>query len=328
MVEENRDIFEVISSVLNGSATSEEKQLLENWINESEGNRKTFESFSRLGYVGNMDRSVFAKRHVYDKVMNKIMIYRNRKKIQLWQYLAAASVLLLFITGTWLFVRISSNDNKVSVIETQNSLGIKSKITLSDGTVVYLNTGSRITYPSRFTGNKRLVNLTGEAYFEVAKDKEHPFIVKTDSLSIQVMGTHFDVKAYNEDDEITATLAEGSISISGNCLSSIVMKPDQQLVYMKKDGKFLIRMVDAKSYSTWKDGEFYFEKENFPDIARKLEREFNITINIKSDALRKEIFSGEIEKGKNINQILDIMKRHRHFNYKIERDTITIFEEY
>jgi ferric-dicitrate binding protein FerR (iron transport regulator) len=226
-----------------------------------------------------------------------------------------------------LLVKPFSSGN-ISYVETESPWGIKTKVTLSDSSVVYLNAGSYLKYPSRFSGKKREVFLEGEAYFEVRKDVKHTFTVHAGSIDVVVFGTHFNIKAYNDENLIKATLAEGSVGIykkqESNGTKHIKLVPNQQAIYDKKTGDISIEKVDAELSYAWKDGKYYFESETFAAIAKKLERNFNVNIKINSEQLKKEIFSGLFDKNKSVFQLLDAMKRHENFYYTVKNDTIMI----
>lgn len=164
--------------------------------------------------------------------------------------------------------------------------GNRSKITLSDNSVVHLNAGSRLFYPSEFSDSKREVLLFGEAFFEISEDKDHPFVVKTSDLSIQVLGTKFNVSAYPEDNVIQTVLTEGKISLRRNDASifedDIIVMPDQMAWYNKKSQKTNIRKVDVSYYTLWKDELVKFSNEDLSRVIKQLERFYNITFSFKN----------------------------------------------
>jgi ferric-dicitrate binding protein FerR (iron transport regulator) len=190
-----------------------------------------------------------------------------------------------------------------------------------------LNAGSTLSYPAIFKGDQRKVKLEGEAYFEVAKDARHPFVVNADSVDIKVLGTHFNVSAYAEESQVTTTLIEGSVSISKiNTEGEMILKPDQQAVYDKKAGNVQLKQVDSKAFAAWREGQYLFEHENFGNIVKKLERGFNVKIAIKSESLKNEVFSGQFDHVESVGQLLNMMKQHRNFDYKIYGNQIDIFQ--
>lgn len=155
--------------------------------------------------------------------------------------------------------------------------GTDFKVTLSDGTTVWLNAESKLEYPAGFSGSERVVRLTGEAYFEVAKDKAHPFIVQTGNLKTKVLGTQFNVRNYSGTDS-HVTLIEGSVEVSnakGEHTTRIKPGEDAQL---NTRGDFAVKEVDVDSYIYWKDGFFYFDNVSLTDIMQNLGRWYNVNI--------------------------------------------------
>lgn len=335
MTDSNPEIWNIISSVLNGNPSEEDTRLVEQWLLESEENRKTFAHISKIGYNGSLKKALLAKERIYDDVQRKIEVWKYKHTLRIWQYVAAASVAILITFSGYLIksnlVSVAPDTVSIANVETECPNGIKSKIILSDGTIVNLNSGSSLSYPAVFKGDQRAVLLKGEAYFDVAKDKKHPFIVKTGILSIKVLGTHFNVKAYADDDKITTSLLEGSVSIEKSISGSkqpefLILSPNHQAILDKVSGMLKVQKVNASLFSSWKEGQYYFDGENLVEITQRLERGFNVNIKITSAKLKKEIFSGVFDKGENIQQILDMMKKHRSFDYKYRNNKIEIFE--
>mgnify|MGYP000009584835 FL=1 len=151
------------------------------------------------------------------------------------------------------------------------------KLTLSDGTEVWLNAESQLSYPSRFKGNERIVHLQGEAYFKVAHDKQHPFIVYTENLHTQVLGTEFNIRNYPSS-EALVTLINGQVKVKNrqNNLSKLLAPGEQAC--LNKEGDFSISHIDADEYVEWKDGYFYFDNKPLVEIMRDLGRWYNVDI--------------------------------------------------
>ncbi|HEX3007164.1 MAG TPA: FecR domain-containing protein [Bacteroidales bacterium] len=327
MTEYDQKIWEVISSVLNGSPSAVEQELFDSWLNESDVNRKFYETLQRSKHVV-PEFTPKAKRRVYSKIESTIQSPRTARKIRLWTYAAVASVaVLLTVTFQWFF--LSPSENRESYIVAQTPNGVKSKITLPDASIVYLNSGSTLRYPSVFRSKERKVSLKGEAYFEVRKDREHPFIVETGSVNIKVLGTHFNVKNYDEDPTIEASLLEGAVEVEktkegSDTNEKVKLMPNQQAVYNKISGRISKRNIDATLSAIWKEGKYYFEDEKFLNIASRLEHNFNVKIKISSEELKNRSFSGLLDKNRTIYQILDALKVYCNFHYDVKGDSIII----
>lgn len=332
MSDSDQMIWEAISAVFNGNPSTEDRQAFEKWLSESEVNGKLYDHLKVIGYDGSTEKALMAKDKIFGKVQHRIMESRSRRVIKMWQYVSAASIALLISLGGFYLYKSKMFQSQIfATIETHCPNGTRSKITLTDGTVVNLNSGSTLRYPAQFNKERREVVLDGEAYFEVAKDAKHPFQVNATGIKIKVLGTHFNVKAYRTDDRIITSLLEGSLSVeksisdNGN-INKIVLRPNQQATFMFKTNSLKVQNVKAGLFSSWKEGHYYFDNVSFEEIAHSFERGFNIKIEILSERLKKEMFSGIFDKGENITQILDIMRIHRNFNYTIKADHIEIYE--
>lgn len=331
MTESDHKVWNAVFSVLKGNSSAEERKLFEEWLNDSEENIQIYAHLSRIGFNGSLENAVRAKEKIFNSVQKRIITTQAKHSIKIWQYISAASIAIIMIIGSYCFFDSDSADS-IANIEAKSPYGIRSMITLPDGTIVNLNSGSTLIYPANFVQDERKVIIKGEAYFEVSEDKKHPFIVTANEISIKVLGTHFNIKAYAEDNQIVTSLIQGSICItrSGNDIKDrkgIVLSPNQQAIFYRTNDSLKVQNVNANLYTTWKEGQYYFEGESFIEIARKLERGFNIKIVIQSEKLKKEIFSGIFDNDESIYQILNIMKEHQNFNYTQRENKIFIYEK-
>ena len=191
--------------------------------------------------------------------------------------------------------------------------GKRSNVTLSDGTMVWLNAGSRLLYPNRFNVKKREVFLIGEAFFDVAKDHERPFTVRTNDLSIEVLGTKFNLASYADEKMIQTVLAEGKIKLYNDnsfLKKEIVLTPGQMALFNKDSQETRVVYVDTEYYTLWKDGLLKFDGEELSRIVKKLERYYNIKIHFDNPLLGSIRISGKLnlnaEKDHVIKNIADI----------------------
>ena len=192
--------------------------------------------------------------------------------------------------------------------------GKKSMIILSDGTKVWLNAGSQLVYPSMFLRKKREVMLVGEAYFDVAKNKDKPFVVHTSDINVQVLGTKFDISAYPEDNIIETILEEGSVSLEVKGPGfidhdrQILLSPNQKISLNKESGEATVRVVDVSKYTAWKDGMLKSETEDLNRLIKKIERYYNIQINIKDPLISGYKISGKLDLRNSPEEVLNIIK--------------------
>jgi Fe2+-dicitrate sensor, membrane component len=191
--------------------------------------------------------------------------------------------------------------------------GNQSKLTLSDNTIVWLNAGSRLVYPTAFTGKTREVLLFGEAYFEVAKNAEKPFMVKTSDVQIKVLGTHFNVSAYAEDKVIQTVLQEGSVELRKNDAGifgeRIVLKPNQMASFSKSTSETALYDVDANYYTLWTKGLLSFDEVDFDKILKKVERFYNISVDFSEPELRSIKISGKLDLKGSRSEVLEYLEK-------------------
>lgn len=181
-------------------------------------------------------------------------------------------------------------------------------ITLADHTKVWLNSDSELSYPTYFKGETREVTVSGEAYFEVAKQEGKPFIVHTDYGQIQVWGTAFNVEAYRDEDSFVTTLVNGSISCSLTNGQHFRLTPDDQLIYRKQEGATLSK-TDTRIATGWKDGIFLFRNRRFEEITRQLARWYDLDVVYLDEEVKDLHFSGDLNRFKNIGTFIEMFEK-------------------
>lgn len=204
--------------------------------------------------------------------------------------------------------------------------GKRFDVSLSDGTYVKLNSGSSIKYPVHFIkGMERKIFLKGEAYFDVASDKEHPFIVNANSVNVQVLGTKFNVSHYPTDEDINTVLIEGSVKLyengdKDNTGKQVLLVPGQLANWDKETKEISVKRVDPKDYTAWKDGILLFRNIPFSTIRKRLERHFNVSIENNYSFLDKQIYSASFTNQKNLGEILDSFSEDTPFSYEYSKE--------
>ena len=280
--------------------------------------------------------------------------YRIRKLIVRF----AASFILPIAIGFLTYYVLNSHKKEEiqGINEISVPLGSKTVVLLADGTKIWLNSGSKLKYPQKFQGNTREVVLSGEAFFDVKKDLRKPFIVKTSALNIKVLGTTFNVKSYPEEGTIETTLVNGAVTITKsntdlNSTDAIYLKPNQRATYIKEEGKLILadiekkvikaepiveigqkrqekmilsKNIDIVQFTAWKDDKIVFKNEGFESLCTKLERWYNVKINIDDPELKKFHYSGTIQK-ETINDVIEIIKLMMPFKYEVNHSIIDIW---
>lgn len=198
--------------------------------------------------------------------------------------------------------------------------GKRTKVQLSDGSIVWLNSGSKLAYPASFNTNKRKVYLEGEAIFEVAHDKSHPFLVIAKDFEIEVLGTVFNVSNYADDPSINTVLKNGSVKIQykGNSINdqSLIIKPGTLASYSKDSRNISTVAVDVDKYFSWRDGIIIFKNDDLKNIMKQLSRYYNASIEIKNKQLENQTFSGSLDLKETVEQVLNVIKETSGFKFE------------
>lgn len=244
-----------------------------------------------------------------------------------WMQIAAS--LLLLIAGS-LTVLTFMQRNEINALAEQNVVirsgdyG-KSLVTLPDGTIVHLNAKSSLTYSQDFGRNDRKVALSGEGFFEVKKDTEKKFTVGTGYMDITVLGTKFNVYAYEAKDIVEMSLVEGSVDVTTSRppYQSIRVKPNEKVVYNKRTGNLLHERTTNKMETAWINKELVFRSERLEDVFRCLSRKFAITFSVDDETLLNDVYTGTFD-DENVESIMHVLKYHYKFKYTNEDGVISI----
>ena len=200
------------------------------------------------------------------------------------------------------------------------------KITLEDGTQVWLNAESQLIYPDTFSANERRVILKGEAYFEVVKDEQKPFYVESNGQVVRVYGTEFNVRSYEEDADIYTTLVSGRgsfQSMNGN-EAELILTPGKQAVFDKRQQSTSVRPVDTQVVTSWRRGMFVFEEQNLEQIMRDLSRWYNFSYEFKDTSLRETVFMGSVPRYGDFNEILEILEKSGGVKFRVKDRVVII----
>ncbi len=198
------------------------------------------------------------------------------------------------------------------------------QVKLPDGSSVWLNAASSLTYPIAFSnGKKRIVELKGEAYFEVAKDKLHPFVVKTARQEVEVLGTSFNINSYLDEPTVKTTLLEGNVRVAADGLPAKVLVPDEQAVL--SNNEISILKVDAAESIDWKNGYFMFNNEKQESILKKIARWYNVKIEYANPSAKEVTYYGSISRFEKVSQVLRKFEQTGEVKFEIDKDKITVY---
>lgn len=200
------------------------------------------------------------------------------------------------------------------------------RLVLSDRTVVYMNSESRLKYPVMFGGKNRMVELEGEAYFEVSKDEDHPFIVRTERLDVTVLGTGFNVMAYKQDPRTEVTLVKGKVDVRRGEINEI-LTPSRQFVMDNENQEYEVKTVNVATYVDWKDGVLNFDGMPLEELGDKLGRWYEVKFFFTKESLKRLKFSGAFKKYNEIDYILSLIEATTNVTFKINKDVIVVNEK-
>lgn len=182
--------------------------------------------------------------------------------------------------------------------------GMEYTLTLADGTQVFLNAESWLRFPATFRGKQRVVELSGEAYFKVAKDVNHPFVVKMNGVEVKVVGTSFNVRSYSDEKSIVTTLVEGRVEVNGK-----KMVPGEQALYVRENGRLTVNAVDVDQYTAWQQGHFVFRNERLEDVMKTLARWYGVEYHFVDEGAKDIRIGASFGRYNDMDPIIDMLKR-------------------
>lgn len=326
---ENQDThWEKIAERLHGELSAEEEIEFDKTGIEDvhlEAFKKAQKIKDDLSVAGTI--SADGKKKSWSRVETGVRLYQLRWIKVALKY--AAIVVVAFVAGN-LFR--SPSDKTLHYFEIHVPFGQMSQLTLSDGTMVWLNSGTTLRYPDRFGADNRSVSVIGEAFFKVAKMPYKPFTINSTDLTVEVLGTSFNFSAYQEDSYSSVTLVEGKVAVKDSLGKTIAqLHPGQMVTKNKYSNVLNIKEVKIASYSAWTEGKIFFDDERLDQIAFKLERWFNVEISFADPQLKSKRFTGTILKNKPVDQIMQALellspiKFHHQVNTN-GKDKITIYK--
>ena len=357
--------FELIMDHLTGSTSDDLRRQLDDWRNRSDENEQLFVRMQRLWSAMSLsDRDkTFDSRRAYHLFRERVEADAKESGMarqiplkplsNLRRFAFYAAILIPFVFLSYFTYRYFTDMPVkleeiplISEIHTPN--GSKTQMSLQDGSKVWLNSGSYIRYDSRFGRSNRTITLSGEAYFEVAKDEHSPFIVHVGDVQIKVLGTNFNVNAYSENNGVSVALIEGSVEMSTD-KNNARLQPGNIAHYNAATGKIdvtttqTVESSDSKQRSdviatkkllaanslenalAWKDNRLIFNGESFEQIIATLERAYNVKVNIRNDQIKKRRFAGDFTNNETIEQIFNIMSVNGKFQYRINGNIIDVY---
>jgi len=247
-----------------------------------------------------------------------------------WTWLISAAASAILVLGITFYIYHSSgshqqkDSNLISYHEVKVPRGKKATCTLPDGTVIQLNSDSKLRYPEKFTDTSRVVEFEGEAFFTVAKDKKRPFSINSKQVLVRVLGTHFNLRAYPEENKTDVVVEEGRVMFSPKTKkTSLILTANQQGVY-DNDQSLKQQNVYAAAYYSWRTNQLQFRDQKLSDIASTLERWYNVRVLINNRLLRNERYTGRFN-NPDIKSVLNSLEFAVGLHYQVTGNIVTIY---
>lgn len=312
-----------LGKYLAGELEQNEVIRIEEWLGSYEKNRKDFLKLKNIwkttGRLKEMELLDVEKAR--KKVVKKLHGFGRRRNVLFYLEKIAAVLFIPLLLSGFLYFYFSEPGQKQRDVYNELSIafGTTSQLDLADGTKVWLNSGSNLKYPLNFKGYRREVYLEGEAYFEIAKNKNKPFIVKTSDMDVKAMGTSFNVMAYPEEGMVETTLIMGKVSLVEELATSKLktlteIKPGEKASFDKIKKKIILKEVDTDKIISWREGQLIFRDDPMDNVVRKLGRWFNTDIVLIDDELKSYRYTATFI-DESLPQVLELLKMSSPIDY-------------
>lgn len=303
----------LISFIASNQSVNDRSGVIE-WIKAADENKEEYIQYKNLWAIMQHGKDMPEA-----KIQDALSLVRkksNQKKqsFRLWNVAKYAAFVVLALLAGYL-IGTRGFHEEITTTEFFVPNGNRSSVVLPDGSKVWISNGTKLIYPEKFTGETRVVELEGEGFFDVTHDKTRPFIVKIGQNRIKVLGTKFAVVAYPDDQSIKAELISGKIRFDlkdnnqTGRFHSYLMTPSQSLVFDKFSGKITESKVTDSFYDYWQNGVYQFKEETFEELAKKIERIYNVEVTFEEEMLKKRLFSGSLNINDNIYTLMEVFKR-------------------
>lgn len=328
MTEPTSYINDLIVRFFTDDLTADERLELDNWKAESPDNRAYFEQLEEIWFSvadpNTADR--FHKERAYDDFLKRVAVAREAERPRERRWLNVLKYAAVAVVTVGLFSYLSYNIGRQALlsaftdIHVEAPLGSTTKMLLPDGTQVWLNAGSKVSYSQGFGVENRDVKLTGEGYFEVTKNNQLPFTVNSNNLGVRVLGTKFNFRDYAADDEAVVDLAEGSVvlDVADSSDRHYQLRPNQRAVFSKNSRQVRIGDCVATNASQWTDGTIVLDGKSMKDIALQLSRSYNADVEITNRRAASMHFYGTfVRRSQSLKDVLDALSSTGKIRYRM-----------
>jgi len=333
----DEDFYIKLCKYIDGDADASETKDVLLWLMENPDNAHEYITLRRLHYlrIWNLDESdvisaestagykspsVSPHANYFPANPDRETLSTGRIAIEILKY---AAVLAIGVFCT-LYVISKQPEEPILSQTVIVPFGQRTELRMSDGTIVWLNSGSTLVYPEKFSKTERKVSLNGEAYFKVNANKERPFTVQTPRYNLKVLGTEFNVKDYKRSPIFEASLLKGALEImSITSGDSLALKPNDKVLL--KDGRLITGSIGDPNYYKWREGLICFENETIGSLFAKLELYYDIKIEVQKPSLLNHTYTGKFRVRDGIEHVLKVLQLKHHFHFRKVEDTNTIF---
>ena len=303
--------WELILKYIRKEASEAERRDLEEWMNEDPANKELYKEVKNTWDIsGKLEKSIqIDKPAAWQSIQSKIKEQSSApaettKVVNINWLLRVAAVLIIALFATWLVLGRSEKE----ALLTTTTGAEKKLIVLSDCTRVFLNANSTFIYPEDFTSNERVVSLVGEAFFDVTKNPEKPFVIKNESFNVKVLGTSFNVSAYEKNSDAVVTVVNGKVAFNGKDGSSVILIKDEVGVLKKSNGQ-VNKMINSDiNFLSWKTKKIEFKNTGFKEVCETINKYFSVEIEIKDENIFKCRFTGYFE-NPSLEQVLSVLEK-------------------
>lgn len=315
--------IELLSRILTGEANSEEKELFYGKLGEHKADEELFYEVKSLWLRSSTKENNINCDSDFNILWNRIKQPAKQSSYSIGKRIIQYAAIILFVLciGGLSGYFISNNTVEVSDSGTQKYSALKGSVSiveLADGTKVWLNSCSQLTYREDRKSKRRIAELKGEGYFEVNHREDSPLFIKVGNIVVRDLGTTFNIKAYPEDNYIETSLVEGKADILNDAGNSLVaMKPGESAIYLTEERKIEIKPITENVLSAWRDGKFVIRDQRLEDIFKELSRWYDVKFRFDNQKYKDYRYTGNIKKSTTAQHVLKMLKLTTKFNYRI-----------
>lgn len=318
------EYWDIIPKYINNEASPSEKAALEAWLNENPANAQLLEDAKAAWNISGdkHDDVTFDANHAWVSIQNKIKKEDNviplNNSSNKWIYRIAA-VLILSLFSTWFFLNKNAAPEELVAQSTNERL----MVTLPDGSKVWLNGNSKLTYPKEFNSNKRSVKLEGEAFFDVVKNPDQPFIISNADFEVKVLGTSFNVLAYKKLSDVIVTVVTGTVSFQSNTGEGVLLTKDETGILNKNSHKLVETLNSDNNFMAWQNGKIEFDNTSLKTVCNTLKDYFGIDIVVENPNVNNCKFTGSFKNPK-LKDVLMVLENTLNVKTKVSQTNVTI----